>query len=346
MLETPVLSAVRPAWAIPGGRILVEGRDLPLSADGPPHVRIGLHDAHVTAASRGAIRLVVPAAAEGGTMEIRVGADADGGMASVEVARLLATGLHQVDSPAFDGLGRLYVTQSGGRGTKVPVPIYRVGRTGVREPVAVEIANPTSLALGPDGAMYVSSRFEGRVYRLTADDHVERYVGELGVPTGLAFSPDGSLFVGDRLGSIFRISPSRQVETFATLPASVAAFHLAFGPDDCLYVAAPTLASHDPIFRVRPDRVIEVACDGFGRPQGLAFDRTGMLYVAEALAGSSGLYRVDVTAASPTPELVVSAPMLVGVAVDPEGGLVLASNDAIWRLDVGLQPFAPARPPR
>jgi sugar lactone lactonase YvrE len=242
-----------------------------------------------------------------------------------------------VDSPAFDGLGRLYVTQSGGRGTKVPVPIYRVSRQGVREPVAVEIANPTSLALGPDGAMYVSSRFEGQVYRLTTDDQVERYVGELGVPTGLAFAPDGTLFVGDRLGSVFRIMADRSVDTFATLPPSVAAFHLAVGPDRCLYVAAPTLASHDPIYRVTPDRRVEVACDGFGRPQGLAFDRQGSLYVADALAGSSGLYRVDVSVARPRPELVVSAPMLVGVAVDPEGGLVLASNDTIWRLEVDVR---------
>ena len=78
--------------------------------------------------------------------------------------RTLTTGLHQVDSPAFDGLGRLYVTQSGGPGAKVSVPLYRVSHDGVREPVAVDIANPTSLALGPDGAMYVSSRFEGTVY--------------------------------------------------------------------------------------------------------------------------------------------------------------------------------------
>jgi sugar lactone lactonase YvrE len=334
-----MLSSVHPAWAIPGGRVLVDGHDLPLLPDGPPPVRVGVHDAHVTAASRQSIRLIVPASAGGGTMAISVGTEGDGSLASVEVAGLLATGLHQVDSPAFDGLGRLYVTQSGGRGTKVPVPLYRVGRSGVREPVAVEIANPTSLVLGPDGAMYVSSRFEGQVYRLGTDDRAERYVGELGVPTGLAFAPDGSLFVGDRLGSLFRISGDRQVETFATLPASVAAFHLAFGPDGCLYVAAPTLASHDPIYRVTPDRRVEVACDGFGRPQGLAFDRAGALYVADALAGSSGLYRVDVAARHAVPELVVSAPMLVGVAIDPDGGLVLASNDTIWRLDVDLRPW-------
>jgi sugar lactone lactonase YvrE len=335
--ERHVLSAVRPAWAVPGGRVLVEGDNLPLPSDGPPPVRVGPHETHVAAASHHALRVVIPAAAEGGTMTIQVGANGDGSLASVEVARLLTTGLHQVDSPAFDGLGRLYVTQSGGRGTKVPVPIYRVSRQGVREPVAVEIANPTSLALGPDGAMYVSSRFEGQVYRLSTDDLVERYVGELGVPTGLAFAPDGTLFVGDRLGSVFRITADRSVDTFATLPPSVAAFHLAVGPDRCVYVAAPTLASHDPIYRVTPDRLVEVACDGFGRPQGLAFDRQGTLYVADALAGSSGLYRVDVSVARPVPELVVSAPMLVGVAVDPEGGLVLASNDTIWRLDVDVR---------
>ncbi len=337
MPEGHALPSVRPGWAVPGGRVLLHGLNLSLSPDGPPPIRVGPHEAHVAAASRDALRVVIPAAATGGTTAIRLGTDADGPVASVEVARQLATGVHQVDSPAFDGLGRLYVTQSGSRGTKVPVPIYRVSRDGVREPVAVEIANPTSLALGPDGAMYVSSRFEGQVYRLTTDDRTERYVGELGVPTGVAFAPDGSLFVGDRLGSIFRVSGDRRVETFATLPASVAAFHLAFGPDECLYVSAPTLASHDPIYRVRPDRRVEVACDGFGRPQGLAFDRTGTLYVADALAGSSGLYRVDVTERDPVPELVVSAPMLVGVAVDPDGGLVLASNDTIWRLDVGLQ---------
>ena len=37
----------------------------------------------------------------------------------------------------------------------------------------------------------------------------------------------GALFVGDRSGSIFRVSPDRQIETFAQLPASVAALALA-----------------------------------------------------------------------------------------------------------------------
>jgi sugar lactone lactonase YvrE len=333
-----VISSVRPGWVVPGARVTVEGAYLPVPTDGPPHVLVGGRDAHVVAASHRSLRIVVPPDAEGGTSAIRID-ELPGESALVEVAKPLSTGLHQVDSPAFDRTGRLWLTFSGSRGTKAPVPIFRIGRDEVRHPFTVELGNPTSLALGPDGAMYVSSRFEGHVYRISPDDQVEVYATELGVPTGLAFSADGSLFVGDRSGSILRVTPDRQVETFATLPPSVAAFHLAIGPDDCLYISAPTLATHDVVYRISPDRLVDVVTDRLGRPQGLAFDRKGDLYVVDALAGSSGLYRVDRSQTGATPELVLSAPSLVGIAFDPDGGVVLASNDAVWRLDAPMTPW-------
>jgi sugar lactone lactonase YvrE len=318
--------------------VLLEGTDLPLDRNGPPRVTVDDHEAHVLSASPRRLRVAVPAGTGSGAVMVRV---EPGGLdlGTVHVARQLADGLHQVDSPAFDGLGRLYATHSGGRGVKVQVPLYRINRDGMREPLAIELPNPTSLAAGPDGAMYVSSRFEGHVYRLTTEDEVEVYASDLGVPTGLAFGRDGSLYVGDRSGTIFRVTPGKQVDTFATLPASVAAFHLAFGPDDCLYVTAPTLASHDPVYRITPDRLVETLVDGFGRPQGLAFDSTGDLYVVDALAGASGLYRVDIN--NPAPELMLTAPVLVGVAFDPDGGIVLASSDVLWRLDLPVLPLPP-----
>lgn len=338
MTDTSSISVI-PAWTIPGGDIEIHGDRLPLGADGPPYVIIGGEPARVRSASPHRIRVMVPSGSDdGGRLPIHI---VPGGIDAGEilVARTIATGVHVVDSPAFDALGRLYVTESGSRGVRVPVPLFRVRVDGGRDPVAVELPNPTSLALGPDGALYVSSRFEGQVYRLTSDDRVELFASELGVPTGLAFGPDGWLYVGDRSGSIFRVSPDKRVETFATLPSSVAAFHLAFGPDRALYVTAPTLSSHDALYRISPDRLVDAIYQGFGRPQGLAFDSDGHLYVADALAGASGLYRLDPAAANPAPELLVSAPAIVGVACDPRGGLVLASNDTVWHLDIPIRPF-------
>lgn len=335
----PVLTAIEPGWAVPGGRIVIRGHGFPVTEAGPPQVVFRSVEeggepvsARVVAAASDTIRVLVPASAAGPSWVAFP--EHPGVQGRVNIGRVLTTGVHQVDNPAFDAAGRLWVTQSGGRDTKVSVPLYRVGRNGVREPLSVEIGNPTSLALGPDGAMFVSSRFDGQVYRVSADDKAEVYASELGVATGLAFGSDGVLYVGDRSGTVFRVTTDRRVETIATLPASVAAFHLAYGPDGCLYLTAPTLATRDAVYRLTAAGAVQVVNQDFGRPQGLAFDSTGTLYVVEALAGASGLYRLNPTEESPTPELVLSAPSLVGVAFDPLGGLILVSSDTVWRLDL------------
>lgn len=329
---TGMTLTVEPSRALPGARIVVAGTHLPLPPEGLPHVLVGTSDARVVAASARRVRFIVPSDTVGGRLAVRID-ECISEPAWLEVGQRLVDDVHMVDSPVFDRDGRLYVTHSGSRDARPSVPLYRIGRDGVKEALSIDIGNPTSLALGPDGNMYVSSRFDGHVYRLLPGDRVERYATDLGVATGLAFSPDGDLYVGDRSGTIFRVRPDRQVETFASLPSSVAAFHLAYGPDHCLYVTAPTLATHDALYRISPERMVDTVTEAFGRPQGLAFDRTGTLYVVDALAGSAGLFRVDISQSAPVPELVVAAGSLIGVAFDPDGATVLSSNDTVWKLD-------------
>lgn len=316
---------------MPGGRVSIRASHLPLPIDGLPHVLVGEKDARVVAASPRGVTIVIPPDADPGEQIVRID-EIPGISGRVIVGAVFATDVHQVDSPAFDRDGRLYATRSGSRDAKPQVPLFRIAADGTKTSLEVEIGNPTSLALGPDGLLYVSSRFDGSVYRLLDDVNVERYATELGVATGVAFSPAGDLYVGDRSGTIFRVRPDRQVETYATLPASVAAFHLAFGPDECLYVSAPTLATHDAIYRISPERLVDVVSDKFGRPQGIAFDSNGDFYVVDALAGAAGLFKLDVTAEAADPELMVSAPSLIGVAFSADSA-VLASNDTIWKLD-------------
>ena len=311
----------------------IEGHDL-VDGDGngpPPEVRIGPLPTRVVAASPTSVSVIVPAGLDGGRTAVRIGG-ASGAGAFVDVGRAVANGVHQVDNPVIDGDGTLFVTYSGSRGERSPVSVFRIRSDGYREPFVSGIVNATSMALSPDGRLHVSSRFEGAVYRVADDGSYDSLVSDLGVACGMAFSPDGTLYVGDRTGTVFRVATSGRVTPFATLTPSVAAFHLAWGPDDGLYVSAPTLATCDRVYRIDRTGAVTTVSSGFGRPQGLAFDARGTLHVVEALAGASGLYRIE-TDGSRT--RVLAATGLVGVAFDPSGGVVVASGDTAYRLDPG-----------
>jgi sugar lactone lactonase YvrE len=214
----------------------------------------------------------------------------------------------------------------------VPVSVYRVRPDGAREVYATGIVNATSLAFDPFGDLCVSSRFDGTVVRVKADGTIEKVASDLGVACGLAFGADGSMFVGDRSGTLFRVNAAGKVVPFAMLPPSIAAFHLAIGPDESVFVSGPTLATCDAVRRVDRRGEVSVFATGFGRPQGLALDAGGALHVAEALAGASGIYRVGPGGSR---ELVVAGAGLIGLAFHPERGMAVASGETVYLFGQG-----------
>jgi sugar lactone lactonase YvrE len=290
---TPSLSAVDPLRVIEGGRLWLRGRDLPVPAAHEDLCTIGGAPARAVFAATTRMAVEVPSGLEGGRTEVKV-PWLPGATLFVAIGAPLATGFHHVDSPAVDAEGRVYVTYSGARGQQAPVSIFRIAPGGPREPFVTGIVNATSMVFGPDGRLYVSSRFDGHISRIFEDGTHE---------------------------------VRGKSTTLVTLPASVAAYHLALGPDDHLYVTGPTLASYDRVYRVSLTGQVETIDASFGRPQGLAFDRSGTLHVVEALAGSSGVYALPAHGAK---QLVVSGPRLVGVAFAPDDRMIVVSNDTVY----------------
>jgi len=170
--------------------------------------------------------------------------------------------------------------------------------------------------------------------RVGATGVVTPFVEGMGVATGIAFDSQNNLYVGDRSGTIFKISPERQIFVFATIEPSIAAYHLAFGPGGYLYVSGPTTSSFDSVYRVSHTGEVEVFYRGLGRPQGMAFDAENRLYIAASLGGRRGVVRI---AEDRKAELFLSGPGIVGLAFTPSRSLAITTTNAVYRVDVGIK---------
>ena len=252
----------------------------------------------------------------------------------VRVASLIADTLHPVTNPAIDAGGNIYVTFSGPRGDKVPVSVFRIDTSYEVRPFITDLMNATGLAIDRTGDVYVSSRYEGNVHRVTPTGQMSLYAEGMGVATGIAFDGHGNLFVGDRSGTIFKIAPDRQIFVHATLEPSMAAYHLAVGPSGDLFVSGPTTSSFESIHRVTQQGDVSVYFRGLGRPHGLAFDRDGNLYVAASLRGQRGIVKISPQQVA---SLEVSGQGLVGLAFAPGRSVVLATSDSVSHLSWDIQ---------
>lgn len=281
----------------------------------------------------------VPDGASAGELVIASGKQSSDSWAC-DIGVLLADSLHPVANPAVDSFGNIFSTFSGSRGQKTPVAVYRIDLNFNLKPFINELMNATSLAFDAHGSLYISSRYDGIVYQSTPTGNLSVYVEGMGVATGIAFDREENLYVGDRSGTIFKISPNRQIFVFATLEPSIAAYHLAFGPDGYLYVTGPTTSSFDCIHRISQEGEVDVFYRGLGRPQGIAFDEEGKLYVAASIAGRRGVVRV---APDKRADLFLSGPGIVGLAFTPSRAMVVATTNAIYRVDVGIKGLAFAR---
>ncbi len=325
----PHIDRVEPAFALPGGEIRIVGSHLRPQELRRPTVNFGEVNGSVVIGADDFIVARVPEGATSGEVII-----ATNGSSSnphrVGVAVPIAENLHPVANPAIDAAGNIYATFSGSRGQKVPVAIYRIDTEYNVKPYVTEMMNATGLAVDNEGYLYVSSRHDGTVYRVAPNGTMQAYAEGMGVATGIAFDSDLNLFVGDRSGTIFKIARDRQIYVYATLEPSVSAYHLAIGPNGNLFVAGPTTSSYDAVYEIDTHGTVSAFYRGLGRPQGLAFDTDGNLYVAASLQGKRGIVRIT---PDKHPSLVLSGQNLVGLAFAPGRSVVLATGSALYHLN-------------
>jgi len=330
--SNPRIDRIEPAFALPGGEVRIVGTHLRPHELRHPIVNFGDVSGSVVIGADEFVVARVPEGASSGPVTIATNGSSSNPQ-QVGVAVPIAENLHPVANPALDPDGNIYATFSGSRGQKVPVAIYKVDTDYNVKPYVTEMMNATGLAVDNESYLYVSSRHDGTVYRVAPNGTMQAYAEGMGVATGIAFDSELNLFVGDRSGTIFKIARDRQIYVYATLEPSVSAYHLAVGPNGNLFVSGPTTSSYDSVYEIDSHGTVSTYYRGLGRPQGLAFDAEGNLYVAASLAGKRGIVRI-------TPErqasLAIAGQNLVGLAFAPGRSVVLATGSALYHLVWGI----------
>jgi hypothetical protein len=327
---------IDPAYGIAGGEIVIDCAGFDTSDPASCAVLIGDAPAPIVACGPRRVLAIIPET-KGGEVEVRLMA---GGELSehghITVAKKLAGDLHPVSNPAFDpDDGALFVTRSGSRGEELPVTLFRIDISGDVSEYSGDISNPTGIAFNHDGEMFVTSRLEGVVYKVTPFKEAIAFARNLGVATGIAFDRRDVMHVGDRTGTIFKVNGIGEERAWTQIEPSVSAFHLAFGPDDSLYVSGPTVTSFDSIWRINSEGEVDVFFKGLGRPQGLAFDKEGNLYVAATLRGRRGIVRISPDASDA--RVVVAGVNLIGLAFSAAGEMAAVSIDSVYSLPMQIK---------
>lgn len=331
------ITSVNPPYALPGGEVIIECEGFNVNLENGYGVFFDGQSARLSGASPSRIIAIVPEDFDTHDVEIYLESGGERSESvNIIVGRKLAEDLHIVANPAVDPKDdSVILTRSGSRGQQLPVTLFRLEPDDYLQEMSVDIINPTGLAFDSTGQLYVTNRSDGEVSKITPNEEAVTYASELGIATGIAFKKDGTMYVGDRSGTIFKIMDGFGVaETFATLEPSVSAYHLAFDPAGNLCVAAPGLSSFDSVVSFDKEGNEKEFYRGLGRPQGLAFDRDGNLYVAACLQSRRGI--VKISAVERRAELFVAGMNVVGLCFNKKGDLIAATNEAVYSLPLKI----------
>ncbi len=322
-----ILKKIEPGIGLPGGIVKIFGKSFSPWELQNDDISFCGSTPWIEAASENSIITTIPTKVTSGTVHVK---SENGKSNKIDfiIPETVTSGVHLVDNPVVDEKGNIYATYSGSRGENTHVSLYKITPYGEKIVYLKGLTNATSLAIDKSHSLYISSRFNGKIYKSVEEQEYELYSQGLGAAFGLAFNSNNDLYAGDRSGSIFKINNDGIAEFFASIPQSYISFHLGFDSEDRLYVTNPTHIGENSIYRINPEGIVEVFYTGHSMFHGFCFDKQYRLYATEAKRNESRLIRIDIETRQS--EVVATGTNFIGVCFDNEDNLLLATSNAIF----------------
>src|SRR5262249_40597347 len=162
-LRNGLIKSVIPGVGVDGGEVVIDCDGYDTSDYSACKVMFGAQRGRLVSASPSRVIVAVPDYGIGAKgEELRISSAMAESSVPFKLGVKLAENLHPVANPAIDrDDGSIYVTLSGQRGQKVPVSIYKIAPDDTVSPFISDIVNPTGMAFSREGALYVTSRYDG-----------------------------------------------------------------------------------------------------------------------------------------------------------------------------------------
>lgn len=280
---------------------------------------------------------------------------------------------------ASDATGNIYVADEGNNLIRKITPdgtvttVAGTGHQGSQDGPALSasFSGPHALVVDASGIVYIADRLNRLIRKLTPDGQVSTLAGNISInqavdgsgsaasfggPLGLALDASGNLFVADQgAGLIRKVTPAGVVTTVYS-GNSINPYSLVIDKDGNIIITEATGNNLDKITQggvfsvfAGSNSIIGGSIDGTGsaagfyRPNGLAIDANGIIYVVDS--GNNWIRRVTPTAVVTTfggrspinPYGALASVSFIGVngiTLDPTGNIYIIANNEIRKISV------------
>ncbi len=315
-----------PKIAITGGKVYLDVRGFSGELYLGSELYVGGKKTRIIACRRDKIIFEIPEDIQGESIYLKVGNKLSNKI-RFNFGKRIATNLKNFLNPEIDKDNWVYAVIGYDREEISIGIVVKLSLEGKIKYLNIEVRDTVGITLGPDGYLYLSDQDEGKVFKVNKSGKIVKVYDELGEPTSIVFDREGNCYVGDKSGYIYKIDIYGKSKILSELIPSPYAYNMVIGPDNNLYLTAPSFTNEDPIYRILKNGEVEVFFNGFLKPQGLNFDRYGNLWVSGVYEGKEGIFLFDRRL---HPNWIISGSQITGLNFTKNNDLIVATIKSLF----------------